>query len=164
MATPKRRLPHANTDPPKEYCAPMGDVVLRWSRLEYQLGVINRVISKLGKVDQRRLVINQRTANLCRMLRVLAPGVPSVQLSAELLQFADDVEKGCGKRDDYVHSIYGHWLDDPGTPMKFRLRSGMPALPVSTQEIESFVSEVKGLQVRAQELTTQLKAIFGTKP
>lgn len=91
---PKRRLPHSEIDPPKEYSAPVGEIVLRWTRLEYQLGVIIRVIAKLGKADQRQLILNQRAQSLCRILRVLVPGIVSPdKIATELTEFAMEVEK-----------------------------------------------------------------------
>lgn len=123
---PKRRLPHSEIDPPKEYSAPVGEIVLRWTRLEYQLGVIIRVIAKLGKADQRQLILNQRAQSLCRILRVLVPGIVSPdKIATELTEFAMEVEKKCDRRDTYVHSIYGHWLDEPAKPIRFRMKAGM---------------------------------------
>ena len=154
--------PDVPLDPPKQYRAPLGEIVLRWSRLEYQLGVIARVAVKLSKADQRRLFLSLRTEQLYRALVVVSAVMPLRVLAPEVRQLALDAQKLNTLRDNYVHSIYGSCLGSPNDPKRFRLKNRrggeeMIPEPVSVQELSGFSDQLNDLLQRAQDLTVKIK-------
>jgi len=162
-----RRLQSIDIDPPGDFCDCLGEIVLRWTRLEFQLGVIIRVITKNSKAKQRELLYNKRTTELCQILHVVSGIVGDAPLVGELSTFMDAVDKLNDRRNGYVHSLYGHWSGDRDAPVRFRMKKTTGAEPLhdkaSVAELMSFAAEVRALQVTAQDLTTRLKRIYGTR-
>jgi hypothetical protein len=167
---PKKRLPEIPIDPPREYFAAVGEVAVRWSRLEYQLGVLARVGFKLGKDEQRTLIIGMDMNVLTSVLRAVAQGwISDKNLAKDLRTFADDIAGLRSKRGDFVHGLYGYWAGKPQQWLMFKLKSpkqrgNINADAISHADIAAFAAKLRELQVRAQELTTALKAVHGTRP
>jgi hypothetical protein len=156
-------LPAADVDPPKELFAAVGEIVLRWSRLEYQLGVLVRVVVSATKQKQYRELSRKRTRELCALLDLLAPSlVADAKVASRLLSFARSVESAEKIRNDYVHSIYGEWTDKLRVPMRFRLATAdkdgnLKASGYDVKQIDSFAVDVAELQDEAQAVTEVLK-------
>jgi hypothetical protein len=167
MAT--RRLPEIPIDPPKDYFSAVGEVAIRWSRLEYQMSVLARVGFKLGKDEQRSLIIGMDMTTLTGVLRAVAQGwVKDRTLAQALAALADDTARLRNRRGDLVHGLYGHWLGSTKPWQLFKLKSpkqrgNMASEEISPEAIRRFAAELRTLQVRAQDLTTRLKAVHGTK-
>lgn len=167
MAT--KRLPDIPIDPPKEYYSAVGEVAIRWSRLEYQMSVLARVAFKLGKDEQRSLIIGMDMTTLTGVLRAAAKGwVQDRALACALSTLADDIAKLRNRRGDLVHGLYGHWLGNPRQWQLFKLKSPKQRGNIATEEIspeviERFAAKLRELQVRAQDLTGRLKSAHGTK-
>jgi hypothetical protein len=68
LAMTVKRLPETPIDPPPEYFAAVGEVAVRWSRFEYQLGVLVRAGFKLGKDEQRTLIVGMDMTVLTAVL------------------------------------------------------------------------------------------------
>ena len=164
-----KRLPEIPIDPPPGYFAAVGEVAVRWSRLEYQLGVLVRVGFNLGKDEQRTLIVGMDMTVLTAILRAVAQGwIANRKIARDIEKFADELAELRGKRGDYVHGLYGYWLGKPDKWFMFRLktrqRGNINADPVSPTDILAFGQKLRGLQLRAQQLTRELKAIHGTRP
>jgi hypothetical protein len=164
-----RRLPDIPIDPPKEYFASVGEVAIRWSRLEYQMSVLARVGFKLGKDEQRSLIIGMDMTTLTGVLRAVAQGwVKDRPFAQELTALADDIAKLRNRRGDFVHGLYGYWLGTTKPWQLFKLKSpkqrgNIASEEISPEAISRFAAELRALQFRAQDLTTRLKAIHGTR-
>ena len=167
MAT--KRLPEIPIDPPKEYFSAVGEVAIRWSRLEYQMSVLARVGFKLGKDEQRSLIIGMDMTTLTGVLRAVAQGwVKDRALARDLSALANDIGELRNRRGQFVHGLYGHWLGEPTPWQLFKLKSPKQRGNIASEEvspdiIRSFGAELRKLQVRAQDLTRRLKAVHGTK-
>lgn len=165
-----KRLPEIPVDPPKEYFLAVGEVAIRWSRLEYQMSVLARVGFNLGKDEQRSLIIGMDMTTLTGVLRAVAKGwIKDKVLAQDLTTLADDIAKLRNRRGDLVHGLYGHWLAKPKSWQLFKLKSPKQRGNISTEEISPeiiarFGAQLRDLQVRAQDLTRRLKAVHGTKP
>jgi hypothetical protein len=168
MAT--KRLPEIPIDPPKEYFSAVGEVAIRWSRLEYQMSVLARVGFKLGKDEQRSLIIGMDMTTLTGVLRAVAKGwVQDRVLARDLTALADDIAELRNRRGDLVHGLYGYWLGKPKPWQLFKLKSpkqrgNIASEEISPEIISNFGAELRALQVRAQDLTKRLKAVHGTRP
>jgi len=168
MAT--KRLPEIPVDPPKEYFSSVGEVAIRWSRLEYQMSVLARVGFKLGKDEQRSLIIGMDMTTLTGVLRAVVQGwVKDQVLARDLTAPANDIAKLRNRRGDFVHGLYGHWLGRPQPWQLFKLKSpkqrgNIASEQISPEIISRFAADLRALQVRAQDLTSRLKAVHGTKP
>ena len=161
-ATPIRRDPRVNLDPPEEYRESIGEMVMRLSRLDYQLGVIARVASNLSKADQRRLFFKLRGDRLCDALELLAVSIKSKTLAAEVRELARNSARLNERRNDFVHSVYGDLENAPGVMMRFRLATpkqgqDIVAAPASAAEMQQFIEEISDAQNRAEELTRKVK-------
>ena len=167
---PKKRLPNIPIDLPEQYFHAVGEVAIRWSRLEYQLGVLARVGFKLGKDEQRTLITGMDVTVLSSVLRAMAQGwISQKTLARDIEKFADDVAGLRNKRGEFVHGLYGHWLGEPKRWFMFKLKSpkqrgNINAESISPSDIAAFATKLRILQIRAQELTTELKAARGTRP
>lgn len=165
-----KRLPDIPIDPPEEYFRAVGEVAVRWSRLEYQLGVLARVGFKLGKDEQRTLIIGMDMTVLTNVLRAVAQGwISHTKLARDIAKFADDVAGLRNKRGEFVHGLYGYWLGQPEKWLMFKLKSPkqrgiINSEAISPAQIAAFATKLRNLQIRAQELTTALKAEHGTRP
>lgn len=164
-----KRLPEIPIDPPAEYFMAVGEVAVRWSRLEYQLGVLVRVGFKLGKDEQRTLIAGMDMSVLTAVLRAVAQGwISDKKVAKQIEEFTDELADLRGKRGEYVHGLYGYWLGKPDKWFMFKLKSrqrgNINADPISPADITKFAQELRRLQLRAQELTRALKAIHGTCP
>lgn len=163
------RLPEIDIDPAIEYREPIGEIVMRWTRVEYQLGVLIRVIRQQSKAQQREELYNQRTSALCRMARdeVAKVGSRDRQVADDLVQFVRRAKKYGKRRDGYVHSLYGNWAGDRAKLLRFRMKQTTNAEVLhdgaSTAELAAFAADIRTLQIEAQALTTRLKRIFGTR-
>lgn len=163
----KKRQPEIPIDPPTEYFAVVGEVAVRWARLEYQLGVLTRVGFRLGKDEQRSLIIGMNMTVLAGVLRAVAQGwLKDKKLSQKLKEFADEIAELRNKRGDYAH---GHWSGEPQKWFMFNMKSpkqrGQVATePTSPKEIAAFAIKLRKLQLRAQELTAELKATYAKPP
>ena len=168
MAT--RRLPEIPIDPPKEYFSAVGEVAIRWSRLEYQMSVLVRVGFKLGKDEQRSLIIGMDMTTLTGVLRAVARGwVRDRILAQDLIKLADDIGDLRNRRGELVHGLYGYWLGSTKPWQLFKLKSPKQRGNIASEEISPdtiarFAADLRALQVRAQDLTRRLKAVHGTKP
>jgi hypothetical protein len=164
-----KRLPEIPIDPPPEYFAAVGEVAVRWSRLEYQLGVLVRAGFKLGKDEQRTLIVGMDMTVLTAVLRAVAQGwISDKKVARDIKEFAAELADVRGKRGDYVHGLYGYWQGKPDKwfmfKLKLRQRGNINADPISPADISAFAAKLRGLQMRAQELTRALKAVHGTRP
>jgi len=166
----KRFLPKIDLDPPQYYAQVTGEIALRWTRLEYQLGVLVRVITRLRKAEQRSMLDGQHAKSHCRLLKVLAVAMVHDRDPAaaeEVRQLAVDAEKGADRRDDFVHSMYGVWVHATSEPLRFRLRSAKNGImshePASLDDLRTFAKHVCELQDQAQTLTERMKALFGSR-
>lgn len=165
-----KHLPEIPLDPPAEYFAAVGEVAVRWSRLEYQLGVLARVGFKLGKDEQRSLIIGMDMTVLASVLKAVAQGwVADKTIARKLVMFSTDIAALRNKRGEFVHGLFGHWLGKPQQWYMFKLKSpkqrgNINADPVSPTDIVAFAAELRKLQVRAQDLTTELKGQHGSRP
>ena len=168
MAT--KRLPEIPIDPPKEYFSAVGEVAIRWSRLEYQMSVLARVGFKLGKDEQRSLIIGMDMKTLTGVLCAVAQGwVKDKALARDLTKLSGDIRDLRDRRGELVHGLYGYWLGSPKTWKLFKLKSpkqrgNIASEDISPEAIAKFGSELRSIQIRAQDLTTRLKAVHGTKP
>lgn len=166
----KKRLPEIPLDTPRDYFAAIGEVAVRWSRLEYQAGVLARVGFKLGKDEQRSLIFGMDMKVLRSVLRAVAQGwISDRELARDIRGFADKAASLRGKRGDFVHGLYGYWSGKPERWFRFKLkppeqRGNFNAQPISPTDIAAFAKQLRELQLRAQELTTRLKAVHGTRP
>ena len=145
-------------------------MAVRWSRLEYQLGVLARVGLKLGKDEQRTLIIGMDMTVLTGVLRAVAQGwMSDKKLAREIKKFADDLGNLRGKRGEFVHGLYGYWVGKPEQWLMFKLKSpkqrgNINTDPISPATILEFAAKLRDLQLRAQDLTRALKAVHGTRP
>ncbi len=166
---PKKRLPEIPIDPPPGYFTAVGEVAVRWSRLEYQLGVLARVGFKLGKDEQRTLIIGMDMTVLTSVLRAVAQGwISDKKVARDIKKFADDLGALRGKRGEFVHGLYGYWVGKPEQWLMFNLKSpkqrgNINADAISPADILAFAGKLRDLQIRAQELTRALKAVHGTR-
>lgn len=164
-----KRLPEIPIDPPNEYFSAVGEVALRWSRLEYQMSVLCRVGFRLGKDEQRSLIIGMDMTTLTGVLRAVARGwVNDRPLARDLGVLADDIANLRDRRGVLVHGLYGYWAGSPKTWKLFKLKSpkqrgNIASEDISPGAIAEFAAELRALQIRAQDLTTRLKAAHGTK-
>ncbi len=157
-----RRLPQSPLDPPAEYFEPMGTIVLRWSRLEYQLSVVLRLLVRASKKKQYQGLLSKRTRDLCALLTMVSPTMTDTGTAARLVALAKEVRKREKARDDFVHSVYGNWNDVPTAPTRFRLLNNELGLiqgyPVSSGDMQTFADVVRKLQEEAQAITTTIKS------
>lgn len=167
---PKKRLPEIPIDPPTEYFAAVGEVAVRWSRLEYQLGVLARVGFKLGKDEQRTLILGMDMTVLTSVLRAVAQGwISDKKIARDIKKFVDDLADLRGRRGEFVHELYGYLVEKPEQWLMFKLKSpkqrgNINTDPISPTTILAFAAKLRSLQLRAQELTKALKAVHGARP
>ena len=167
---PNKRLPEIPIDPPSEYFAAVGEVAVRWSGLECQLGVLARVGFKLGKDEQRTLISGMDMTVLTNVLRAVSQGwISDKKVARDIKKFVDDLADLRVKRGEYVPGLYGYWVGKPEQWLMFKLKSpkqrgNINADPISPAAILAFAAKLRDLQLRAQELTRGLKAVHGTRP
>ena len=164
----KKRSPKVPHDPPKKYIPIVGEIVMRWSRLEYQFGVLVRLLVDTTKQRQQAALLSKRAQDLCALLLLIAPKFASSRdLAEKICELARKVRSAEGWRNKYVHSVYGNWSDEPGVEIRFHLKSdeaGIQGYPISTAELQVFAEKVKDQESRAQQLTTQEKDARRKRP
>jgi len=134
------------------------------------MSVLARVGFKLGKDEQRSLIIGMDMTTLTGVIRAVARGwVKNQTLARDLTVLADDIAKLRNRRGDLVHGLYGHWLGCPHPWQLFKLKSPKQRGNIASEEISPEIisrigAELRTLQVRAQDLTRRLKDVHGTKP
>ena len=107
---------------------------------------------------------------LASVLKAVAQGwVTDRKLAQKLAKFSEDIAALRNKRGEFVHGLFGHWLGKPQQWYMFKLKSpkqrgNINADPVSPTDIAAFAAELRQLQVRAQDLTTELKGLHGSRP
>lgn len=158
------RFPNAPLDPPTEYREALGAIVQRYTRLEYQLGVLVRLAAKYTKPEQTKKLLSMRAERLHNTVAIACRMVADRVIANDLEALLREVIGSEKSRDDYVHSIYGWWDDDVSkTPMRFRLQNhkqsqvDWDAHPVSPAELSRFADRIQGLIDRAQALTRRMK-------
>jgi hypothetical protein len=157
------RLPKVGQNPPREYFAPIGEIALRHSRLEYQLGVILRLLLGASKPSQYRSIASKRTKTLCSFIDLLLPSPRATSaVNARIKALISATKKIESDRDDLIHSIYGTWSDDPANvPMRFRLlgdaSGALKAVPITVQDMQKIADKIRDLQVEAQAITKAYK-------
>ena len=144
----------------------IGDIITRWGYLQFQLGVIIRVALRLKKATGRVLTIGMEVGVLCGVLRTISKTDRWIKDKAtrdQIKMLAKDIQIAVENRNNYAHGVFG--VDTDKSPQRFsRLlvkqaeHRVSPKWEVITPDsLKEIALEARGLWVRAQELTDELK-------
>jgi hypothetical protein len=170
MASTTRKQPvrpsgFAAENVPVEIKTGIGELIVQWSYVAFQLGVVVRVGFGLRPDVGFALLSTVDLQPLCGALRTLASGpwVPDGPLKAEIEKLATDVQKKKDRRNDFAHGVYGMVEAKDGSPLfvRFRFRDGikgkLPYEPVTLVLLRELADEAYDFGRRAQDLTVALK-------
>jgi hypothetical protein len=155
-------------DIPPDILARIGKIIAWWGYLQFQLGVIIRVATKLPRDTGNVLTIGPDLGALCGILRTLAHSdhwIKDESIRKEIFKLADNVRDKSTKRNDYAHGVFGFSGDDQKEFVLHLLKKHpshrvTPGKQILTPAIlEQDVEEVRDLWSRAQDLTHKLKAL-----
>jgi hypothetical protein len=147
----------------------IGELIMQWSYVAFQVGVIIRVGLGIERDAGFALLSGADLQPLCRTLRTLARStrwISDKSLRREIMQLADDIQKKKDRRHEFAHGVFG--LDESnGKAIFVRYRFGdlaqqrkKPASEIVTAELlQDLADEAYDLGRRAQNLTVQLKAL-----
>lgn len=146
----------------------IGELVNRWSYIEYQLKVIIRVSLGLTRATQNLLLHGRDLRNLCELMRQIAQAgdlwVPDVSLREEMEKLSKAISDGSANRNDYAHGVFAipRKGDHAGAfsrllyqKLEHKLKPGWQ--PTSVTDLEPLIKKAQRLGVRAQNVTVRLK-------
>ena len=155
-------------DLPADILARIGKIVAWWGYLQFQLGVIIRVATKLPRDTGNVLTIGPDLGALCGIIKTLAHSdhwIKDESIRNELVKLANDVRDKSAKRNDYAHGVFGFSDDDQKVFVLHLLKKHpshriTPGTQVLNQAfLDQTVDEARDLWSRAQDLTDRLKAL-----
>jgi hypothetical protein len=154
---------HPIVDLPRDYATAIGQIAAKWNWLENQLGVLIREGFGLDKKEGRVLVGTTKLGVKVTILRIMAlKWIPEAQFREELRQFGIDCLRQTDPRNDHVHGLWVHPIDEPSNIGLQVMDSGEQKykpdfIPVPLADLEKIVTDLKALQVRGQFLTDKIK-------
>lgn len=144
----------------------VGDIIVRWSRLEWQLGNLLVVILGIPKDAGRVLTIGMEIGAIIGCLKTVTHNnhwIKSQTLRIEIRQLAKDVRSETEKRHAYAHAVFG--IDLAGTNGYARYLFKEPphrilpeSEPLDLVEMRAIAQGAQAFIHRATDLTVRLKA------
>lgn len=153
---------------PQEIFAGIGEIIVRWSYIEFQLGVLIREGFNISRATGRALTTGMDIKVLCGVIRTLIAAdewIKDETLRAELAVLVRDVEDKKIDRHDYAHGVFGFTREANG-PLVFgryllkekRHRIKPDVVQVTPESLKIIAEEARDLGIRAQDLTVKLKS------
>ncbi|MDP4028527.1 MAG: hypothetical protein Q8P42_06110 [Gallionella sp.] len=158
---------YAVDDIPTDILASIGKIIAWWGYLQFQLGVIIRIATKLSRGTGNVLTIGADLSSLCRIITTLADSdhwIKDENIRKDLAKFADDVRRKSTRRNDYAHGVFGFSDDDQNVLVRHLFKQSQhkvtPGIEKLTQhDLQIVIDEARDLWNRAQDLTHRLKSL-----
>jgi hypothetical protein len=154
---------HPIVNLPPDYAEAIGQIAAKWNWLENQLGVLIREGFALDKKEGRVLVGTTKLSVKVTILRIMAlKWIPEAKFRDELRRFAKDCLEMTDPRNNHVHGLWVHPLDEPNNIGLQVMDSGEQRYkpefkPVPLSDLQKVVADLKALQERGQFLTDKIK-------
>lgn len=158
---------YAVDDLPTDILAGIGKIIAWWGYLQFQLGVIIRVATKLSRDTGNVLTIGPDLSALCRIINTLADSdhwIKDENIRKDLSKLAKDVRDKSTKRNDYAHGVFGFSDNDQKVLVRHLFKKPQHKITPGTEkltqhDLQIVIDEARDLWIRAQDLTHRLKAL-----
>jgi hypothetical protein len=155
----------ADTLPP-DLLAAIGEIVVRWGRVEWQFSNLLALAFDLPKDTGRALLIGAEINVLCATARTLTltnRWIKDDGLRTEVAGLSEDIRKKSKSRNNHAHGVFGFDIEEPNSFARYlfkephhRIAPGAEKLHLP--ELQKLATEAKGLVDRTVDLTVRLKA------
>ena len=151
---------------PSEFLEAIGEIIVRWGRLQWQLSNLLIVGFDIPKDTGRALTIGMEIGVLCGTVRTLTfndTWINDKELRGHIQCLADDIRAKSCDRNNYAHGVFGFDIDEPNSFARYLFsakehRISPSSEKVTLEQLKKHASEAKGLVDRTVDLTVKLKA------
>ena len=151
---------------PQNLLAALGDIVVRWGRLEWQFSNLLAMAFELPKDTDRALLIGAELNVLCATARTLAltdRWIKDERLRSELSALAEEIRKKSKNRNNHAHGVFGFDMEEPNSFARYQFKEPPHRISPSSEklrlpQLQKLASEAQGLVDRTVDLTVRLKA------
>jgi hypothetical protein len=151
---------------PKDLLAAVGEVIVRWGRLEYQVHRLLCVGFEVPNEAGRALTIGMSISSACATLRTLAAvdhWITDKKIRARIKDLQRDIQGEAERRHELAHGVFGFDLDTPNDFARYTFR--LPAhkvvpdsIPVDLNDLHELAETARALVERTIDLTVSVKA------
>lgn len=153
---------------PQELLAGIGEIVVRWSYIDFQLGVLLREGFNISRKTANALIVGMEIKVLCGVIRTLTLSdewIKDKALREDIAALGRAVEKKKINRHNYAHGVFSfamgpndqlvfarYLLNDKGHRINPRSEK------ITWESLKELAEEARDLGIRAQDLTVKLKS------
>lgn len=157
---------------PRPILADIGDVIVRWGTIEYQLHRLLCACYSLSNETGRALTVGMDIGVSCGLLRTAAKSshwISDKSVREELKALAETVGKEKDRRHDLAHGFFGFDMDSPNSFARYRIRSADErvtpvAEPVDRKQLKQWSDTAREIGDSILDLTVRVKALQKRSP
>lgn len=161
----------ADTLPPN-LLAGIGDIIVRWGRLQWQLANLVVVAFDIPKNTGLALTSGMDVGALCNAIRTLTwnnQWIDDDVLRKEISCLAGDVVNKAQVRNRYAHGVFGFDMDEPNSFSRYNFKAAKDNIfpspePLALEHLKTHAFEAQELVDRTVDLTVRLKGARTLKP
>ncbi len=151
---------------PKEYLEAIGDLVVRWGRLQWQLANLIAIGFDIPKETGRAFTNSMGIKSLCDVLLALVHTdrwIKDHKMRNNITALSKDIIDKTAHRNNFAHGAFIFDLDSPDDFHRILSNKKKDVFPLSTEKItldqlKQLTEEVRTLVTQTADLTVALKA------
>ena len=169
---PKKTPPRfaADTLPP-EYLTVIGEIVVRWGRLQYQLSTLVAVCFDTSVATGRAFTQRMEVSVLCGLLKTVTANSHWLQdaaLRSEICLLGKEVNESRDNRNNFAHALFAFELENPNVFSRYIFKEpehkfSPVAHEVKIDELQSIATQAQGFVARTADLTHRVQILRDAK-
>lgn len=162
----ENKLTHIADKLPPNFLRVVGEMIVRWSRLQWQLSNLVAVGFNIPKDTSRAFTVRMSTGNICNLVLILTENdrwIKDDTLREEIKCLSKEIMNKVENRNNFAHGAFFFDLDTPNEFYRMVTNSKKNTITPSYEKIDvsqlkQLALEARSLVQRTADLTVKLKA------